>query len=298
MSFEMSPAEILAMARAGDVSALNANITALTSAVHAMAEHDDAGSALEIVGRAWRVWSSSGKLKEGSGAAMAALEAAGDRDGLWRARALYGAGVLAFRAGDDDRSRSLNDELLRLAQTTGDVRGQCDALTGLARVALRAGNYNRVVELARQARAQARSAGDASAEAAPLHLEAAGERLMERYEEARVLYLESLDLNRLLGSAASVAMEQHNLGWVDIHRGAIDTAEEWFRGRDAATTPDAYGDAWSELNWAAVDAERGNVASARSRLAAGKTRLAELGLALDPDDRFELDWLTKRLGGN
>jgi tetratricopeptide (TPR) repeat protein len=294
----MSPSEILAMARAGDMVALTANIPVLTSAVHSMAEHDDANSALEIVGRAWRVWASSGKLEEGSGAAMAALEAPGDQDDVWRARALYGAGVLAFRTGDDDRSMSLNEELLRLARSTGDVRGRCDALTGLARVALRAGDYPRVVELARQARAHARSAGDPSAEAAPLHLEAAGTRLMERYEEARVLYLESLDLNRLLGSEPSVAMEQHNLGWVDIHRGAIEAAEEWFRERDAAAVPDAYGQVWSELNWAAVDAERGNVASACSRLAAGKKHLEELGVALDPDDRFELDWLTKRLAAD
>jgi tetratricopeptide (TPR) repeat protein len=280
------------------MTALTTDIPALTSAVHSSAENGDASSALEIVGRAWRVWSSSGKLDEGLAAAKAALEAPGDQDKVWRARALYGAGVMAFRTGDDDRSRSLNEELLGLARTTGDVRGECDGLTGLARLALRAGDYAGVVELARHARVLARSDGDPSAEAAPLHLEAAGTRLMERYDEARALYLESLDLNRLLGNRASVQMEQHNLGWVDIHRGAIDTAEDWFRERDAGTAPDAYGRVWNELNWAAVDAERGNIASARRRLTTGKKQLEELGVTLDPDDRFELDWLTKRLAAD
>src|SRR5439155_24729806 len=134
----------------------------------------------------------------------------------WRVRALYADGALAFRAGDQQRSLERNQEALRIARATDDVRGECDALTGLARVALRDGRYDEVVALARQARDRARAAGDREAEAAPLHLQVAGIRLQQDYAGAREVYLESLDLNAALGNAAWVAMEQHNLGWVEL----------------------------------------------------------------------------------
>ena len=49
---------------------------------------------------------------------------AGRTHGVWRARALYGDGATAFRAGDSERSRSRNQELLDIARATGDERGE------------------------------------------------------------------------------------------------------------------------------------------------------------------------------
>jgi len=49
--------------------------------------------------------------------------------------------------------------------------------------------------------------------------------LQQDYDAARELYLESLELNAALGSAAWVAMEQHNLGWVELHLGNVDEHE-------------------------------------------------------------------------
>jgi tetratricopeptide (TPR) repeat protein len=214
---------------------------------------------------------------------------------IWRVRALCADGVLAFRAGDQQRSRGRNEEALRIAREEGDARGECDALTGLARVALRDGRYEEVIALARQARGRARAGGEREAEAAPLHLQAAGVRLQGDYPAARELYLESLALNRELGSETWVAMEQHNLGWVELHLGDVDGAEGCFRERDARAGRDAYGDAWSELNWAAVAFARGDPGEARRRFAAGGRALEALGVALDPDDQSELDWLCRQL---
>jgi hypothetical protein len=49
--------------------------------------------------------------------------------------------------------------------------------------------------------------------------------LQQDYSAARELYLESLELNAALGNASSVAMEQPNLGWVELHLGNVDEAE-------------------------------------------------------------------------
>jgi tetratricopeptide (TPR) repeat protein len=264
--------------------------------VHAFVTAGDAQAALELVGRAWRAWSSSGTLADGRAAAQAALDADRGDAGVWRARALYGDGVIAFRAGDDEGSRLRNEELLELATSTHDVRGESDALTGLARLALRRGDYEDVVRLARDARRKAERAGDVDAEAAPLHLEAAGARLLGRYDDARGLYVDSLERARRAGAASVVAMERHNLGWVDLHRGDVDAAERWFRERDGGSVADAYGDAWVELDRAAVALARGERAEAQRRFDAGRSALERLGVGLDPDDRFELDWLARELG--
>lgn len=292
----MTPEGLLSLARGGDLDALDAEREAVAEAVRAFAEASDPASALELVGRAWRIWFSRGELDEGSAVAVTALAAPGaEAVPIWRARALYADGVFAFRSGDHPRSLARNEEALRVARETDDVRGECDALTGLARVALRDGRYGDVVALAVQGRERARAVSDAEAEASPLHLQAAGVRLQQDYEAARELYLESLELNAALGSAAWVAMEQHNLGWIELHLGNVDEAEARFRERDAQASDDAYGDAWSSLNRAAVAAARGDTENAERLFDAGKQALEKLGVALDPDDRSELDWLSGQL---
>ena len=253
---------------------------------------------LETAAATWRDWSARGEFAAGRAAMEAALHEAHDEAPTpARVRVLYAAGVFAFRQGDQDGSRRHNDEALELARTLGDVRGECDALTGLARVALRDGEYGLVVDLAARARELARLDGDRSAEAGPLHLHAAGVRLTGDYDGARALYLESLALNTELGNDAWQAMELHNLGWVELHRGDVDAAAERFAARDAsATGEDAYGDAWKELNRAGLALGRGEREAAREHFEAGQQALEALGAVLDPDDRFEYEWLERGLG--
>ena len=168
-------------------------------------------------------------------------------------------------------------------------------MTGLARLALRDGRYAEVARLARAARARAREAGDLEAEASPLHLEAAGVRLQGEYVAARDLYLQSIDFNRTLGRADVVSMELHNLGWVELHLGNVGAAADRFRERDAGADSDAYLNAWSDLNWAAIAAKKGDIDVAQQRFNAGTRALDELGVVLDPDDKEEVEWLARLL---
>jgi hypothetical protein len=68
-----------------------------------------------------------------------------------------------------------------------------------------------------------------------------------------------------------------------------------FRERDAGTGTDAYGNAWSNLNWAAIAVARRAAEEAERRFAAGTHALEELGAELDPDDQPEFDWLSGQL---
>ena len=58
---------------------------------------------------------------------------------------------------------------------------------------------------------------------------------------------------------------------------------------------DAYGDPWQDLNRAALALARGDRDEAKELFESGTAKLDALGVTLDPDDRFECDWLQERL---
>ena len=242
----------------------------------------------------WREWFDRGEFDDGAARVEQALngpEASGPS--VDRVRVLYGAHLLAFRRGLP--SGEYAQECLDLARALGDVRGECDGLTGLAREALRAGDYNRVAECAAEGLRRARAGGNRGAEGPPLHLYAAGMRLSGNYDRARDLYLESVALGDELGDEQRKQQEFHNLGWVELHRGDVDAAQRMFAERDARSGLDAMGDAWTGLNRAGVALARGQREEAASLFLAGRGKLEELGAALDPDDQFEFDWLSAQL---
>jgi hypothetical protein len=260
--------------------------------VRALADAGDGPGALELVARVWReAWFTTGDIEGGAAAAAAALDAPGaDQASVDRARVLYADHLFAFRAGDQERARVRAEECLRVASEARDLRGECDGLTALARVAFRDGDYDRVVELAREGRAKAQAAGDRAAEAGPLHLESAGTRFGGDHAAARELYEQSLELGRELGNEGAVANELHNLGWVELHLGNAEAAERRFREFEQAANA-AHHRPWLELNRAGIAAARGDLDEARARVVAGEALIAQAGLALDPDDQHELDWL-------
>jgi tetratricopeptide (TPR) repeat protein len=242
----------------------------------------------------WREWFNHGEFDDGAARMCEALEAPGaDAPSIDRVRVLYGAHVFAFRRGQP--SRQYAQQALELARELGDVRGESDGLTGLARAALRDGEYEQVARYAAEGRRKAREAGDVAAEGAPLHLQAVGVRLSGHYDEARDLYLESVALADRLGDEQRKQMEFHNLGWVELRRGDVEAAARMFAERDARSGIDAYGDAWQELNSAGLALARGDRGKAATLFQSGLQKLASLGAALDPDDQSEVDWLTQRL---
>src|SRR3981081_2885247 len=120
---------------------------------------------------------------------------------------LYEDSVAAFRSGATGQAEELALELLSQARDNGDVSDEVDGLCMLARVALRRGDYEHVIARAGEARAVARRAGERRLERMPIHLLAVGDRMRGHYSEARLLYVESLELNRELGEGQMGASE-------------------------------------------------------------------------------------------
>ena len=249
---------------------------------------------LHEVAEHWREWFNRGEFDEGAARIDAALNDRGaDVPSIDRVRVLYGAHLFAFRRGQP--SRHYAQQTLDLARELGDARGESDGLTGLARAALRDGDYEEVARFAAEGVRRAREAGDPGAEGSPLHLQAVGLRLSGDYDGARAAYLESLALADRLRDEQRKQMEFHNLGWVELHRGDVDAASRMFAERDARSGIDAYTDAWRSLNGAALALARGDREEGARLFGWGKQQLAGLGAALDPDDQSEFDWLTRQL---
>ena len=244
----------------------------------------------------WRRWLVEGYI-DGGHAVLGAILDAGGPATRERALVTYGDGLFLFRLNDLEGSKARNDEALAVAREAGDAEVEALALVGLSRVAFRARNYGDVVRLAAEARARVPGTATLAALAA-LHMHAAGTRLLPNYDRAAELYQESMDAARAIGDARMVAMEQHNLGHVELQRGNVEAAEELFASRleYADSSPDPYDHAMTAMSAAALAAIRRDDEAARIHLDACKRLLEANGIVLDPDDQFELDALDVLLG--
>jgi len=268
----------------------------LGDAVNFLVQTGEVEESLEIVSRLWRLWLLNGDIEGGRRVLSSALDAGERRPTRARSLALYGIGVLDFRAGEMAESKNRNEEGLRVARAIGDREAEALALVGLSRVALRDRDYARVRSLASQARDLTMGL-EPAAGVWPLHLLATGTRLAGEYDEARRLYSESLELNRRLGDSGIVGMELFNLGFVELHRGNREEGERRFSESAAIRRPDGpYDTAMTLLSQAAVAVARDQREKASELLDSATATLGAAGIVLDPDDAVEVDWLRERLG--
>jgi tetratricopeptide (TPR) repeat protein len=131
----------------------------------------------------------------------------------------------------------------------------------------------------------------------PIHLLAVGARMSGEYAEARLLYRESINLNRELGENRMVAAEHRNLAYVELHDGHLDRARELFASAVELARAAKY-DALEPflLQDAAVLAlEDGDRDRAAELLVDTQAAFASAGQVPDPDDAAELEALQSRL---
>jgi len=267
----------------------------LVDAARSFVENGRSGDAAELAANVWRLWQVTGDPAGGRELLAVALDVDRPEPSRARALALYGDGLFAFRQGTQEDSRRRNEEALEVARAVGDAEAASLALVGLSRVAFREADYDRVRTLAEQARELVRDAG-ATSNIAPLHMLAAGTRLSGDLDGAVQLYEESLELNRKLGDSRMIAGELHNLGHVELHRGNIGAAQRAFAEADSLRSgDDPYDLAMAQLNQAALAYERGDRSAAAERLRSCQSTLADAGIALDPDDAYEVAWLEERV---
>jgi tetratricopeptide (TPR) repeat protein len=249
-------------------------------------------SADELREAAERSWLEEGQIEEGRRVLGGLLARAGDDvPAETRAHALWMAGMLAFRAGDDGAARSSHDKALAVARGAGDRRGEARARSGLARVGLRAGELEEARRETEAAVAIYRELGDDEALAHTLHVLPYIDYMQGNDDAARAGFEESLELARRVGEEQLAVGELTNLCSVETRAGNLERALEV--GRESLSLARELGSAYvlpyCVVNLGGVASAAGDHEEAARILGAGKAMFDRTGAAIDPGTAIEFD---------
>jgi predicted ATPase/Tfp pilus assembly protein PilF len=259
----------------------------------------DGGTAALRLGNAlWWFWHLRGDLTEGRSWLRSALECGKTAPPELRARALNGAGGLAYYQADYPAAQAHYQEALHLFTQLGDHRSAARTRNNLGLVANDLGAYSEARRYFEPVLAELRQAGDDPyALAAVLNNLGRAIREQSDYPAAQNCLEESLTLRRQLGVKQGIAVSLYNLGVLARERG--DAARALACLNEALAVQRALGSscdvAWTlnELAGLAMDAT--DIRTARPLLeeslslfkAVGDTR----GMATAQSGLAELKWL-------
>ena len=182
---------------------------------------------LRLAGSLWRFWTVRGYLREGRNWLAQALALPGsDAPGVSpaRARALTGAGSLAWNQGDYSAARALLEESLSLRRHISDAQGVADALNNLGNVAADQGDYPAARALLEESLLSMRLLSDAEGIAATVSNLARIAFWQGDFDVARALYAESLEGDRQRGDDWGAANTLCGLALLEVHSGDMNTA--------------------------------------------------------------------------
>jgi len=208
-----------------------------------------------------------------------------------RARALYDAGLLAFRQKDEVDSLARNEQSLVIGRQLGDKTIIARALIGLSRVALRQHDYELVRRDANEALRLAGQLNDRDRELSAVHILAAAARMGDDNSNAAKYYELTLGAYGEEGDRAGVAEELMNLGFVHLHLHDSDWALRLFKESIAIYRSLQFeqGLGWNIGGLAAVAVEQHDGLRAARLYGALDTAMKQLAIVLDPDDQLDCD---------
>jgi tetratricopeptide (TPR) repeat protein len=172
----------------------------------------------------WRFWYARGYITEGRRWLDMALAQPQNVDHAVRARALCGAGLLAFSQDDYDQARMLFAESLALQRMVGDKERIAQVLTNLGLVAYWQGDYRQAVALLEEALGLFRQIQDKYGMASSLHYIGMAVLNEGDYERATPLIEKSLALFQELDHKIGIAMAMNFQGRSALFRGAYAQA--------------------------------------------------------------------------
>jgi predicted ATPase/DNA-binding XRE family transcriptional regulator len=207
-------------------------------------ECGDVRSGLRLVGALSWFWWMRGYLEEGRRWAEEFLSESFDDDrpgySRLRARALYGAGELAFGQSDLARASELFEEALALYRGFGDDGGIADVLVELGQVARAQGDHDRAAALSEEGLRLGRVSGDSRVVAIALVTLGRVESHRGDTDGAIASHEEGLAHFRKIGHGWGSAYALANLAVAALGRGDLERA--WDSGEESLSIYDELGD--------------------------------------------------------
>jgi predicted ATPase/DNA-binding CsgD family transcriptional regulator len=251
----------------------------------------DRSTAVRLAGALARFWIARGHLTEGSDWLGRASTIAPLDDPTLTAKALHGAGRIAWWQGDYRRSAVLQERSLDLWRATGDEIQIAWAENALADAVAEVGDEARAISLYEAALARFREQG--IEQGVSIVSSNLGVRFQRRgeWDRAAALYDESLAISRRLNDTASILVALGNLGDVALQQGRIDEATAQFReSLRLAWELEAATDVLQGLvGLGRVAVLAGDVTRGARLLAAAEAHSEAIGVPLQPGEREGFD---------
>jgi predicted ATPase/class 3 adenylate cyclase len=187
-------------------------------------ERREGETALRLGGALWRFWYVRGHTSEGRRWLEEALSLNARGAESLRARALNGAGHLAWSQDDHQRAEVLREESLALSRQAGDKREIADALNGLGFVALRRGNFEAARKMHEEALLLSREIGDRWGIAHSIDLSGRAAAFQGDYAAARPRLEAALEMFREVGDRSGIAESIGIIGMAALGEGDYQAA--------------------------------------------------------------------------
>jgi predicted ATPase/class 3 adenylate cyclase len=264
--------------QAEGLDALAAEHGNLNAAIEWSLGNNEPETALRMAAALWWYWYLRGHFREGARWSQEALAHATAPTSV-RARALTGAGLLAYAQGDFARLGSYGEEGLGLARELGEplYAAYCQILLSLD--ALLRGHYDRAEALARESQDWLQAIEHAWGLATAGLVLAEVARLRGQWAQSLGTYERSLVLFREVGDIWGIAMAQRGLGFLARAEGDYERAaalhEEGLAM--AQRLGDKAGIAYATMHLALDAMRTGDYARAEERLREALGLIREIG---------------------
>jgi DNA-binding CsgD family transcriptional regulator/Tfp pilus assembly protein PilF len=203
-------------------------------------ERGEANVALRLGGALWRFWDVRGHTNEGRRWLEEALSLSAMGVESLQAKALNGAGHLAWSQGDHERAKALREQSLALSRQEGNKREIVDALNGLGFVFRRMGNYEAARKMHEEALDLSRELGDRWSIAHSIDLSGRAATFQGDFAAARSKLEEAIEMLREAGDQVGIAESTGVMGMVDLGQGDYTAAR--LRIEEAREIMGALGD--------------------------------------------------------
>jgi DNA-binding CsgD family transcriptional regulator/tetratricopeptide (TPR) repeat protein len=252
---------------------------------------DEPGTALRLAGALAHFWEIRSNLVEGRGWLEEALRQNAHADAAARAKALTGAGTLAWHQGDFENATAFHAEALKLYRALEDECGVAFALNALGAQDLQQGDYERATPLFEEALSLCRQIGDDRTSAYALHNLAEVARHRGEYARAAALYGESLSLFQQMENYWGAAVNLMWLGMIALHQGEHEAAARFLRESLTLSREMGYQE-WSAIcleGLAAVAGAKEEAGRAARLYGAAEALRETMGAPLPPVERSDYD---------
>ncbi|MFQ5796017.1 MAG: BTAD domain-containing putative transcriptional regulator [Candidatus Bipolaricaulia bacterium] len=247
---------------------------------------------LRLGGALRSFWFLRGSPSEGRRWLEGALKQGGSVSAPVRAKALLGAGWLAWRQSDYEQATALLEESLALFQELGDKEGIAGSLNRLGLVACSEGDLGRAAALCEEALTLYRELGDKLGIADSILYLGHVAQYQDDLGRATALYEESLVLCRGLENKQGIALSLFHLGNVAVGQGDLGRAVALYE--ESLILRQEIGDkggiALCLEGLAGVACANGQPEQAARLFGAAEALREAIGFPLMPPDRTLLDY--------